>query len=195
MLHENAMCLLAIAQLRKPYIGWVGSRSKIKLTGQRQVYFLNKKNPGWSLIHTESVKGNTHLHISVLDPWPKVQKYYCMFGLLSLLIPKMESPPVSGLPESSLCLPHHFWGSHSMALNFKRDAYWIEGPLRSVRRRNLHTCLDSLIGSADIYPEAGSLGLLRHQLCPGCGQRGPGLLWLCGHPHQQCQHEGEGACP
>ena len=58
-----------------------------------------------------------------------------------------------------------------------------------------HMCLDFLVGPADIHPKAGPLGSLRHQLCPGCGQRGPGLLRLRGHPHQQRQREGEGTCP
>lgn len=56
-------------------------------------------------------------------------------------------------------------------------------------------CLDYLIGSADIHSKTGPLRPVRHQLCPGCGQRGPGLLRLCGHPPQQCQREDQGACP
>lgn len=71
-------------------------------------------------MHSLHCEGQYTFRYISSGPLDKVQKYYCMFGLLSLLIPKMESPPVSGLPESSLCLPHHFWGSHSMCSEFQK---------------------------------------------------------------------------
>lgn len=113
----------------------------------------------------------------------------CVAAALALAPASLPS-----LPWSFLLFPHQFSESFQVSefLNLKRGGSLIEGP-QSVKRRCSHACLDCLVDSADVHPEAGLLRPGGHQLCAGRGQRGPGLLRLRGHPHPQRQPEGEGA--